>query len=174
MFVVLDRVGHREDPKTMSEQALTDETLKDRAIRQALAGNVTGARQTIGRMLDRRYLRDVWGTILCIQKDRGDVQGVKETIGSCPDKSLLACHEYSELPLAFARAGNAAGAIEIAKAMGDSGMLPLLMIPLVLMNKGDFVGARGAVSHIDEEACRIMIMNYVDQCQRKGTSPEES
>jgi hypothetical protein len=158
----------------MSDQTLTDETLKDHAIRQVFAGNVSGARQTIERMVDRRYLRDVWWAILCMQKDCGDVEGVKETIVSCPDKSLLACHEYRELPLAFARAGNVAGAIEIAKAMGDSGMLPLLMIPLVLMNKGDFVGARGAVSHIDEEACRIMIMNYVDQCQRKGTSPEES
>lgn len=158
----------------MADQALTDETLKDRAIRQAVAGNVTGARQTIERMVDRRYLRDVWGAILCIQKDCGDVQGVKETIVSCPDKSLLACHEYRELPLAFARAGNVAGAIEIAKAMGSSGMLPLLMLPLVLMNKGDCAGAREAVSHIDEEAYRIMIMNFVDQYQRKGTSPEES
>ena len=158
----------------MSDQTLTDETLKDHAIRQVFAGNVSGARQTIERMVDRRYLRDVWWAILCMQKDRGDVEGVKETIVSCPDKSLLVCHEYRELPLAFARAGNVAGAIEIAKVMGSSGMLPLLMIPLVLMNKGDCVGARGAVSHIDEEACRIMIMNYVDQCQRKGTSPDES
>jgi hypothetical protein len=158
----------------MSDQALTDETLKERAIRQALAGNVTGARQTIEKMVDRRYLRDVWWAILCMQKDRGDVEGVKETIVSCPDKSLLVCHEYRDLPLAFARAGNVAGAIEIAKAMGSSGTLPLLMIPVVLMNKGDCVGARGAVSHIDEEACRIMIMNFVDQCQRKGTSPVES
>ena len=158
----------------MSDQALTDETLKDRAIRQAFAGNVNGARQTIGRMVDRRYLREVWGAILCMQKDRGDVEGVKDTIVSCPDQSLLFCHEYRELPLAFARAGNVAGAIEIAKVMGSSGMLPLLMIPLVLMNKGDCVGAREAVSHIDEEAYRIMMMNFVDQYQRKGTSPEES
>ena len=158
----------------MSDQALTDETLKDRAIRQAFAGNVNGARQTIGSMVDRRYLRDVWGAILCIQKDRGDVQGVKDTIVSCPDESLLSGHEYRELPLAFARAGNVAGAIEIAKAMGSSGMLPLLMIPLALMHKGDFVGARGAVAHIDEEAHRVMMMNFVDQYQGKGTSPEES
>jgi hypothetical protein len=42
------------------------------------------------------------------------------------------------------------------------------------MNNGDFVGARRAVSHIDDEAYRIMILNFVDQRQRKGTSPEES
>lgn len=93
----------------MSDHGFTDETLKDRAVRQAFAGNVNGARQTIGRMVDRKYLRDVWGAILCINKDHGDVQGVKETIVSCPDKSLLSCHEYRELPLAFARAGNVAG-----------------------------------------------------------------
>lgn len=132
----------------MSDHAFTDETLKERSVRPAFEGNVNGARQTIGRMVDRKYLRDVWGAILCIHKDHGDVQGVKETIVSCSDKSLLSCHEYREFPLAFVRAGNVAGAIEIAKTMGSSGILSLLMIPLVLMNKGDFAGARGAVSHM--------------------------
>jgi hypothetical protein len=66
------------------------------------------------------------------------------------------------------------GTIEIAKTMGPWGMLPLLMIPLVLVNKGDFIGAREAVSHIDNEADRSMIVNFVDEYQRKSNSPNKS
>ena len=54
-------------------------------------------------------------------------------------------------------------------------MLSLLMIPLVLVNKGDFVGAREVASLlIDEEAYRSMIMNLVDENQRNGTTPGNS
>ena len=36
----------------------TDEQLKDQAIRQALSGDTLGARETVRRVVDRRYLRD--------------------------------------------------------------------------------------------------------------------
>ena len=52
-------------------------------------------------------------------------------------------------------------------------MLPLLMIPLVLVNKGDFIGAREAVSNIDSAADRSMIVNFVDEYQRKSNSPKK-
>jgi hypothetical protein len=47
------------------------------------------------------------------------------------------------------------------------------MIPLVLVNKGDFIGAREAVSHIDNEADRSMIVNFVDEYQQKSNSPKK-
>lgn len=157
----------------MSDQPLTDEKLKDHAIEQALAGDFIEARHTIERMVDRRYVREAWQAILSFQRNHGDVQGVKETIVSCPDDSLLVSHEYRKLPLHFARAGNVAGAIEIAKTMGHRGMFSLLMIPVALATKGDFVGAREAVSHIDDEAYRSMIVNMMDKLQRKGKGPEK-
>lgn len=73
----------------MPNQLLTHEQLKDRAIEQATAGDIIGARQTIRGMVDRGYQHDAWIAILGIQTDRGDVQGVKETIVACPDHSLL-------------------------------------------------------------------------------------
>jgi hypothetical protein len=158
----------------MPDQSRPDEALKDQAIEQAVAGDIIGARQIIGGMVERRYVSEVWRAILCIQTCRGDIQGVKETIVSCPDKSLLHSHQYRECPLDFARAGDVSGAIEIAKIMGSCGVLPLLMIPLVLANKGNFVGAREAVSHTEYEAHRSVVRNCVDGLQQKGKTPEES
>ena len=157
----------------MPDHLVPDEGLRDRTIGQALAGDISGARQTIGGMADRRYVSEAWRAILTIQTYRGDVEGVEETIISCPDNSLLYSHQYRELPLDFARAGDVSGAIAIAKAMGSWGKLPLLMIPLGLAEKGDFVAAREAMSQIENEADRNMIEKCVDERQRKN-SPEKS
>jgi hypothetical protein len=158
----------------MPNQPLTDEQLKDRAIEQASAGDFIGARQTTRGIIDREYLRQAWLEILGIQTDRGDVQGIKETIVACPDHSLLRCLWYHELPLYLYRAGDISGAMEIANSMGDFGKFSLALIPLGLAGKGDFVAARKAVSHIDDEATRNSVMNQVDELQGKGTNPEES
>jgi hypothetical protein len=144
----------------MPTQTPTDAQLKDQAIRQALAGDTVGARQTVSEMVDRRYLREVWQMMLFIESERGNVQSVKDTIVSCPDPSLLASHFYLELPQVFVKAGDRSGAIEIAKAMGDAGVLPLIGIAAHLAEDGDIAGVREALSHVDEDL-RAMIMRKV-------------
>ena len=149
----------------MPTQALMDEQLKNKAIRQALAGDAAGARQTANEIVDRRYLREAWQMMLFVESERGNVQAVKDTIVSCPDPSLLASHFYLELPQVFVKAGDRSGAIEIAKAMGDAGVLPLIGIAAHLAEDGDFVGVREALSHIDEDL-RMMIMRKVNACRQ--------
>lgn len=144
----------------MTTQTPTDEQLKDQAIRQALAGDTTEARQTANEIMDKRYLREAWQMMLFIESERGNVQAVKDTIVSCPDASLLASHFYLELPQVFVKAGDRSGAIEIAKAMGDAGVLPLIGIVAHLAEDGDIVGVREALAHIDEDL-RAMIMRKV-------------
>jgi hypothetical protein len=156
----------------MPNQPLTDEQLKDRVVEQASAGDFIGARQTIRGIDGKGHQHDAWIAILGIQMDRRDVQGIKETIVACTDHSLLHCLWYRELPLYVYRAGDVAGALEIAKTMGDFGQLSLVVIPIGLAAKGDFVRAREAVVHIDDEPTRSHIMNMVDELQQKGTSPQ--
>jgi hypothetical protein len=151
----------------MPTQTLTDAQLKDQAIRQALAGDTVEARQTVSGMVDRRYLREVWQMMLFIESERGNVQAVKDTILSCPDPSLLASHFYLDLPNVFVKAGDRSGAIEIAKAMGDAGVLPLIGIAAHLAEDGDIEGVRDALSHIDDEDLRTMIMRKVSVYQPK-------
>lgn len=158
----------------MPDPSRIDEQLRDRALQQAFAGDDIGARQTIGGMVDRECLGVAWKGILCIQSDRGDVQGVKDTILACPDDSLLVSPDYHQVPLHFARAVNVTGAIEIAQTMGPRGTLSRMMIPLVLMKKGDCVGARDAASHINDETQRSMIVTMVDEDQRKHERSEPS
>jgi hypothetical protein len=150
----------------MPTQTPTDEELKDQAIRQALAGDTTEARQTANEIVEKRYLREVWQMLLFIESERGNVQAVKDTIVSCPDPSLLASHFYLELPQVFVKAGDRSGAIEIAKAMGDAGVLPLIGIAAHLAEDGDIVGVREALSHVDEDL-RAMIMRKVNVYQTK-------
>jgi hypothetical protein len=94
------------------------------------------------------------------------VQSVKDTIVSCPDPSLLASHFYLELPQVFVKAGDRSGAIEIAKAMGDAGVLPLIGIAAHLAEDGDIAGVREALSHVDEDL-RAMIMRKVSAYKPK-------
>ena len=150
----------------MTTQTPTDEQLKDQAIRQALAGDTTEARQTANEIVDKRYLREAWQMMLFVESERGNVQAVKDTIVSCPDPSLLASHFYLELPQVFVKAGDRSGAIEIAKAMGDAGVLPLIGIAAHLAEDGDIAGVREALSHIDEDL-RAMIMRKVSVYQPK-------
>lgn len=152
----------------MPTQTLTGEQLKDQAIRQALAGDAAGARQTASEIVDRRYLRETWQMMLFVESERGNVQAVKDIIVSCPDPSLLAGHFYLELPQVFVKAGDRSSAIEIAKAMGDAGVLPLIGIAAHLAQDGDFVGVQEALSHIDDEELRAMILRKVTVCQPKG------
>lgn len=151
----------------MPTQTLTDEQLRDQAIRQALAGDTSEARQTAGGIVDRQYLREVWQMMLFIESERGNVQAVKDTIVSCPDPSLLASHFYLELPQVFVKAGNRSAAIEIAKVMGDAGVLPLIGIAAHLAEDGDFIGVQEALSHINDEDLRVMILRKVNAYQPK-------
>jgi hypothetical protein len=152
----------------MPTQTPTDAQLKDQAIRQALAGDTTEARQTTNEIVDKRYLREAWQMMLFIESERGNVQAVKDTIVSCPDPSLLASHFYLELPQVFVKAGDRSGAIEIAKAMGDAGTLPLIGIAAHLAQDGDVAGVREALSHINDEDLRTMILRKVSAYQPKG------
>ncbi len=150
----------------MPTQTPTDAQLKDQVIRQALAGNTTEARQTANEIVDKRCLREAWQMMLFVESERGNVQAVKDTIVSCPDPSLLASHFYLELPQVFVKAGDRSGAIEIAKAMGDAGVLPLIGIVAHLVEDGDIAGVREALAHIDEDL-RVMIMRKVSAYQPK-------
>lgn len=151
----------------MPTQILTEEQLKNQAIQQALAGDAVGARQTVSGMTDRRYLREAWQMMLFVESERGSVQRVKDIIVSCPDSSLLASHFYLELPQLFVKAGDRFGAIEIAKAMGNAGVLPLIGIAAHLAQDGDTEGVRDALAHIDEEDLRTMILRKVSAYQPK-------
>lgn len=143
----------------------TDEQLKDQAIRQALSGDTIGARETVRKVVDRRYLRDAWQMLLFIESERGNVQAVKDTIMSCPDRSLLASHFYLELPQVFVKAGDRSGAIEIAKAMGEAGTVPLIGVAAHLAQDGDVAGVREALSHLDDEDLRAMILRKVSSLE---------
>lgn len=143
----------------------TDEQLKDQAIRQALSGDTVGAQQTAKEIVDRRYLRDTWQMMLFVESERGNVQAVKDTIVSCPDQSLLASHFYLELPQVFVKAGDRSGAIEIAKAMGVAGILPLIGVAAHLAQDGDVAGVREALSHLDDEDLKTMILRKVSVYQ---------
>lgn len=145
----------------------TEEQLKDYTINQALAGDTTGARQSVSGIANRSYLREAWQTILFVEAGHRDVQGVKDTIVSCPDQSLLRCHAYRDIPLDFLKDGNLAGAVEIAQTMGDCGGLPLLLIVVYLMDKGDLVRARETLPHIADDGIRTFILNMMDERQEK-------
>lgn len=144
-----------------------DEELKNQAIKQALAGDTAGARQTASEIADKRNLRDAWQMMLFVESERGNVQAVKDTILSCPDPSLLASHFYLELPQLFIKAGDRTGAIEIAKAMGNAGILPLIGIAAHLAQDGEMAGAHDALSHIDDEDLKAMILRKVIAYQPK-------
>src|SRR6185437_5643333 len=165
ILVLRQNAGRSQD--MMPTQTPTDEQLKDQAIRQALVGEAAGARQTANEIVDRRYLREAWQMMLFVESERGNVQAVTDTILSCPDSSLLASHFYLELPQVFVKAGDRSGAIEIAKAMGDAGVLPLIGIVAHLAQDGDIEGVREALAHIDEDL-RAMIMRKVNACHQKS------
>ena len=135
----------------------TDEELKNQVIRQVLAGDTAGAQQTANEIADTRHLRDAWQMMLFVESERGNVQALKHTILSCPDPALLASHFYLELPQLFIKAG----AAEIAKAMGNAGVLPLIGIAAHMAQDGDMDGAHDALSHIEVEDLRTMILRKV-------------
>jgi hypothetical protein len=143
----------------------SDEQLKDQAIRQALSGDTAGARQTAGEIADRQHLRDAWQMMLFVESERGNVQTLKDTILSCPDSSLLASHFYLELPQLFIKAGDRAGAIEIANAMGHAGVLPLIGIAAHLAQDGDMAGVHDALSRLDDEDLKTMILCKISTLQ---------
>ncbi len=148
----------------------TEEQLKDYTIKQALAGDTAGARQSVSGIANRTYQREAWQTILYADAGRRDVQGVKDTIVSCPDHSLLRGHAYRDIPLDFLKDGDIAGAIEIAQTMGDFGVLPLMLIAVDLIDKGDFVRVRETLSHIADNGIRTFILNMMDERQAKDRS----
>ncbi len=152
-----------------------DEALRNQVIDQALAGDFLGARQTTAHMITRQYLIDAWSAILAIQRDRGDVQGTKDTIVSCPDPSFLHRMDTFDIPLHFARTGNRTAAIEIAETMGSFGRLQLLCLltPFDLLNAGDYAGAKQVVAHIADEKIRTQIAHFVDEHQSQRNSSDE-
>jgi hypothetical protein len=147
-----------------------DEALRNESIELAMAGDYIGVRHTAATITTRQYLREVWMCILFIQRDLGDVDGIKQTIVSCPDQSLLRSHEYSRLPVDFLeRTGNRTGAIEIAETMGSHGFMSMLILltPFDLLDKGNYAGAKDAVASIKDEEMRRHISHFVDVQQRK-------
>lgn len=145
----------------------TEEQLKDYTINQALAGDTAGARQSVSGITNRTYLREAWQTILYADAGRRDVQGVKDTIVSCPDHSLLKAHSYRDIPLDFLKDGDIAGAIEIAQTMGDFGVLPLMLIAVNLIDKGDLVRVHEILPHFADNGIRTFFMNMMDERQAK-------
>ena len=139
----------------------TDEELKNQVIRQVLAGDTAGAQQTAHEIADTRYLRDAWQRMLLGESERGNVRAVNLTHASCPEPDLLASPFYLELPQLFLKAGDRSGAVEIAKAMGNAGVLPLIGIAAHMAQDGDMVGAHDALSHIEDEDLRAMILGKV-------------
>jgi acyl-CoA-binding protein len=159
----------------MSDQPLTDEELRDHAFEQARAGDIIGARETVSKMIDRRYLREAWITILGKQMDLGDLQGVKETIASFSNDCgwLLRGHWVQDTIMAFTKAGDVPSAIEIANKTGNRDFFAGL-IAVRQAGKGDFVGARETASHLDGESWRSDILDFVSKLQREGKVPQES
>ena len=157
----------------MPDQPLTDERLRDHAFEQAKAGDIIGARQTVSKMIDRKYLREAWIEILHNQMRLGDLQGVKKTIASFPDNSLLRGHPGCDIAFAFARAGDIPGAIEIANKAGG-GDLFVALIALVQAGKGDFVGARETASLLDGESWRSDILDFMSELQRNALEQARS
>ena len=153
----------------MPDQTLTDEQLRDHAFEQAKAGDIIGTRQTVSKMIDRKYLREAWIEILHNQMRLGDLQGVKETIASFPDDSLWFCHSTFYFPLDFARAGDVSGAIEIAIA-NKRGVRDLMvgLIAFVQAKKMDLVGARETASLIESGSFKSDILDYVNELERNA------
>ena len=145
----------------------TEEQLKDYTINQALAGDTTGARQSVSGIANRTYLREAWQTILFVEAGHRNVQGVKDTIASCPDQSLLRCHTYRDIPLDFLKDGNLAGAIEIAQTMGDFGVFPLMLIAVNLIDKGDCLRVHEMLPCIADDGIRTFIINMMEERQSK-------
>jgi predicted Rdx family selenoprotein len=153
----------------MSDQPLTDEELRDHTFEQAKAGDIIGARQTVSMMTDRQYLREAWIAILGKQMDLGDLQGVKETIASFSNDCdwLLRGHWVRDTIVAFARAGDVPGAIEIANKAGGVGLF-IALIALVQAGKGDLVGARETTSLIENGSFKSDILDHVNELQRNA------
>lgn len=153
----------------MLDQPLTDKRLVERAIEQAEAGDFIGARQTVSKVIDRQYLRWAWIVILDNQMRLGDLQGVKETIASFSDADdwLLRGHWTRDITVAFARAGDVPGAIEIANKTGG-GSLFVGLIAFVQARQQDFVGARETASLIGDESFRSAILDHVTELQRNA------
>lgn len=152
-----------------------DEALKNEAIAQAMEGDFLGARQTAAKIATRQEFWEAWMSILYLQRDRGDVEGIKETILSCPNPSWLQGHSYAELARHFAKIGNKTAAIEIAKLLGKSGamMVVYLSAPVDLILKGDFAGAREAVAQVEDEQLRDRLNALVDTEEQIRSGPTQ-
>ena len=151
----------------MSDQPLTDEELRDHTFEQAAAGDIIGARQTVSMMIDRECLRVAGIAILLNQMRLGDLQGVKETIASFSDDSLIRGHPAWDITVAFARAGDIPGAIEIAHKAGGGDLL-VALIAFVQAGKGDLVGARETASLMKSESFKSDILDHVNELQRNA------
>jgi len=161
--------------KPMPDRFHPDEALKNEAISQAMEGDFIGARQTGAKIAARQDFLEAWMYILHLQRDRGDVIGIKETILSCPNPSWLQGHSYAELARHFAKIGNKTAAIEIAKLLGRSGemMVVYLSAPVDLILKGDFAGAREAVAKVEDEQLRNQLNALVDREEQIRSGPTQ-
>ena len=101
--------------------------------------------------------------------DLGDLQGVKETIASFSNDCgwLLRGHWVRDAIVAFARAGDIPGAIEIANKASDRGFF-VGLIALAQSGKGDLVGARETASLIEDGSFKSDILDHVNELQRNA------
>ena len=144
-------------PAIMSTESLTDEQLKEQAIKEVLVGDYAAARRTASQIGNKENLRQAWQKILFIAAGCRDVRAVIETIVSCPDEKLFHCHSYRDLPHTFIDAGDIDGAIEIARTMGDLGLLGLVGTALHLAKGGDLVKAKEVLSYVPQDISALLM-----------------
>lgn len=155
----------------MSAEPLTDEQLKDQAIKQALAGDDAGARKTASQIRGSHNLRQAWQAMVLVAAERKNVRAVIDAISSCPDEKLLYCHDYRELPLRFIDAGDVDGAIEIARTMSGLGWVGLLGAAFYFAKGGDLVRAKDALSHVPEEL-GTLVLPKLDEYSAKARAQQ--
>src|SRR5262245_18424178 len=116
----------------MSEQPSHDEELRDLAISHARMRRIEAARETASQITDHQFQRSAWMGILYsqffdstdlteakVRDSLGDLAAVKETLSLLSDASLWYGSWVPELLQTLVRAGDSAGAIEIASKIRE-------------------------------------------------------
>ena len=126
----------------MGDFGSNDQILSEQAESLVLIGDLDGAKRIAAQLTDRQLLHGLWHSILYRQFDSGDLQQVKETIGSLSDEFLWMGSWVHDLVLNLAKSGDTDGAMWIVNKMpGDSPRGHFLMlIASVQAEKDDCVG----------------------------------
>jgi len=119
-----------------------DGKLVNIAVEQAQAGDIVGAKETLGSITDVHLLRWAWITILEKRMQSGDLEGVKKIIASFPDDSLWAGSWVWDLVLTLANAGDFAGAVDIVNRLTEPSPRGFFLgkIASVQAQNGDYQG----------------------------------